>query len=117
MFCGQEKNTRNNINFNNYYKLKGETTMSFYAHKSNNKKIHITEAEQQRRLEALKRDKRSSFANKDWYIPISLRRMPRPKGKIYKDWKRGSKSLLPLLVFILFPINHGCNSIYFFFNK
>lgn len=58
--------------------------MSFYAHKSDNKKIHITEAEQQRRLEPLKRDILSYFANKDWCIPISLRRMPRPKGKIYR---------------------------------
>lgn len=61
----------------------GGIWMSFYTNKTANK--GLTEAQQQRFLTGLRKDRKSYFANKDTCGQISLRGMPRPKGKVYKD--------------------------------
>ena len=58
--------------------------MSLYENKSNRKK-HITAAQRQQQLDALKKDNKSHFANRETCGQVSLRRMPRPEGKIYRD--------------------------------
>ena len=49
------------------------------------RKGHTTEASRARHLKYVKTNIPSSFANKWGCSQISLNRMPRPKGKIYRD--------------------------------
>lgn len=44
-----------------------------------------TNAEQKRKLVALKSSNRIHFSGNEFHEQISLCRMPRPEGKIYKD--------------------------------
>lgn len=58
--------------------------MSLCENRTSGKK-HLTEAQRKQQLDALKKDNRSHFANKETCGQVSLRRMLRPEGKIYKD--------------------------------
>lgn len=60
--------------------------MSFFAPKvtGNTRDEYVTEAQRQRHLKTIKKDKRSYFDNCETCSQISLCRMPNPKGKIYR---------------------------------
>lgn len=60
--------------------------MSFYvpSNPGNIRKKHMTGAQQQRHFDSLRNGKKSFFANKELCGEVSIRRMPRPSGKVYK---------------------------------